>query len=165
MIDAIAFKFQTGTQWVHLPKKYGNGRGVHNRLRIWAIDGTWERVFTTLMAQADTEDDLNGAVSADSTIVRAHQHAAGPAERDPVGEPDDHAIGWSRGGLTTKIQWGLRSGDFLPELVGEAAQEVQRLSELGPAVVPGVGGPGAPDPTRESIGEIDGIAGTEQVEG
>ncbi|MER6540750.1 transposase [Streptomyces sp900105755] len=44
MIDAIAFKFQTGTQWVHLPEKYGNWRGVYNRLRMWAVDGTWERV-------------------------------------------------------------------------------------------------------------------------
>ncbi|MCL7495050.1 MULTISPECIES: transposase [Streptomyces] len=39
MIDAIAFKFQTGTQWVHLPEKYGNWRGVYGRLRVWAIDG------------------------------------------------------------------------------------------------------------------------------
>ncbi|MGO4421435.1 transposase, partial [Streptomyces sp. MCAF7] len=30
VIDAIAFKFQTGTQWVHLPEKYGNWRGVYN---------------------------------------------------------------------------------------------------------------------------------------
>jgi transposase len=44
VIDAIAFKFQTGTQWVHLPEKYGNWRGVYNRLRMWAFDGTWERV-------------------------------------------------------------------------------------------------------------------------
>ncbi|MFE1176791.1 transposase [Streptomyces sp. NPDC058773] len=36
VIDAIAFKFQTGTQWVHLPEKYGNWRGVYNRLRRWA---------------------------------------------------------------------------------------------------------------------------------
>ncbi|WP_373297032.1 transposase [Streptomyces brasiliensis] len=44
VIDAIAFKFRTGTQWVHLPEKYGNCRGVYNRLRMWAVDGTWERV-------------------------------------------------------------------------------------------------------------------------
>ncbi|MFE9476832.1 transposase [Streptomyces griseofuscus] len=31
VVDAIAFKFQTGTQWVHLPEKYGNWRGVYNR--------------------------------------------------------------------------------------------------------------------------------------
>lgn len=28
VIDVIAFKFRTGTQWVHLPEKYGNWRGV-----------------------------------------------------------------------------------------------------------------------------------------
>ncbi|GAA3777478.1 IS5 family transposase [Streptomyces coacervatus] len=43
MIDAIAFKFQTGTQWVHLPEKYGNWRGVYNRLRMWAVNGSWAR--------------------------------------------------------------------------------------------------------------------------
>ncbi len=83
MIDAIAFKFQTGTQWVHLPEKYGNWRGVYNRLRMWAVDGTWERVFTALMAQADADEDLDRAVSVDSTIVRAHQHAAGARKRGP----------------------------------------------------------------------------------
>lgn len=31
VIDAIAFKFQSGTQWVHLPERYGNWRGVYNR--------------------------------------------------------------------------------------------------------------------------------------
>ncbi|MFI1675143.1 IS5 family transposase [Streptomyces sp. NPDC020598] len=104
VIDAIAHKFQTGTQWVHLPEKYGNWRGVYNRLRMWAIDGTWERVFTALVAQADADEDLNWAVSVDSTIVRAHQHAAGARKKGaPADEPGDHAIGRSRGGLTTKI--------------------------------------------------------------
>ncbi|MFB9739478.1 IS5 family transposase [Streptomyces thermocoprophilus] len=104
VIDAIAYKFQTGTQWVHLPEKYGNWRGVYNRLRMWAVDGTWERVFTTLVAQADADEDLNWAVSVDSTIVRAHQHAAGARKRGPRPESrPNHAIGRSRGGLTTKI--------------------------------------------------------------
>ncbi|WP_436849557.1 IS5 family transposase [Streptomyces avermitilis] len=103
VIDAIAFKFQTGTQWVHLPEKYGNWRGVYNRLRMWAIDGTWERVFSALVAQADADEDLKWAVSVDSTIVRAHQHAAGARKKGPRPASRDHAIGRSRGGLTTKI--------------------------------------------------------------
>ncbi|MET9127130.1 transposase [Streptomyces sp. NPDC004528] len=74
--QTIAWKFQTGSQWDHLPEKYGNWRAVYNRLRIWAIDGTWERVLTVLVAQADADEDLNWTVSVDSTIVRAHQHAA-----------------------------------------------------------------------------------------
>ncbi|WP_238783174.1 IS5 family transposase [Streptomyces monomycini] len=81
VIDAIAVKFQTGTQWVHLPEKYGNWRGVCNRLRMWAVDGTWERVFTALMAQADADEGLTWAVSVDSTVVRAPRHAVGPAKR------------------------------------------------------------------------------------
>jgi transposase len=83
VIDAIAFKFRTGTQWVHLPEKYGNWRGVYNRLRMWAVDGTWERVLTALMAQADADSELDWAVSVDSTIVRAHRHAAGARKEGP----------------------------------------------------------------------------------
>ncbi|MEH0421427.1 transposase [Streptomyces sp. B21-083] len=49
VINAIAFKFQTGTQWVHLPEKFGNWRGVYDRLRVWARDSTWQQVFTTLI--------------------------------------------------------------------------------------------------------------------
>jgi hypothetical protein len=45
--------------------------------------GTWERVFTALMARADADDDLNWAVSVDSAIVRAHQHAAAARKKGP----------------------------------------------------------------------------------
>lgn len=48
---------------------------------MWAIDGTWERVFTALLAQAYAEEDLNWIVAVDSTIVRAHQHAAGARQK------------------------------------------------------------------------------------
>ncbi|MFF8513262.1 IS5 family transposase [Streptomyces sp. NPDC015492] len=104
VIDAIAFKYRTGTPWVDLPEHFGSWKGAHNRLRKWAADGTWERVFTTLLAQADTEGDLDWIVAVDSTIVRAHQHAAGGRSKGaPADEPEHHALGRSRGGLTTKI--------------------------------------------------------------
>ncbi|MFC4516736.1 transposase [Streptomyces ehimensis] len=85
VIDAIAWQFRTGSRRVHLPQKYGSWKGVCNRLRNWAIDGTWERVFTTLLAQADAEEDLDWVVAVDSTIVRAHQHAAGARKRPAKG--------------------------------------------------------------------------------
>ncbi|MGP4115456.1 IS5 family transposase [Streptomyces sp. 4N509B] len=103
VIDAIAFTFRTGTQWVHLPEKYGTWRGAYNRLRMWALDGTWERVFTALVARADADEDLQWAVAVDSTIVRAHQHAAGARTKGPGPRAADHAIGRSHGGPTTKI--------------------------------------------------------------
>ncbi|MGW6737569.1 hypothetical protein [Streptomyces sp. NPDC055013] len=48
-----------------------------NWLRMWAVDGTRERVYTALMVHTDAAEDLNWVVSVDSTSVRAHQHAAG----------------------------------------------------------------------------------------
>ena len=81
VIDAIAFKYRTGTPWMDLPEHFGSWKGAHNRLRKWAADGTWEKVFTALLAQADAEGDLDWVVSVDSTIVRAHQHAAGARQK------------------------------------------------------------------------------------
>ena len=81
VIDAIAWKYRTGSPWKELPERYGSWKGVHNRLRQWAIDGTWHRVFIALMAQADARGELDWIVSVDSTIVRAHQHAAGARKK------------------------------------------------------------------------------------
>ncbi len=83
MIDAIAFKYRTGTPWLDLPEHFGSWKGAHNRLRKWADDGTWEKVFTALLAQADAEGDLDWVVAVDSTIVRANQHAAGARQKGP----------------------------------------------------------------------------------
>ncbi|MFF7451577.1 MULTISPECIES: transposase [unclassified Streptomyces] len=44
VIEAVVFKYRTGTPWVDLPEGFGSWKGAHNRLRMWAADGTWERV-------------------------------------------------------------------------------------------------------------------------
>ncbi len=76
VIDAIASKFKTGAQWVHLPAEYGSWQGAYTRLQNWAIDDTWEKLFTASLAQADAEGGSDWTVAVDSSIVRAHQHAA-----------------------------------------------------------------------------------------
>ncbi|WP_371792951.1 hypothetical protein OG285_31965 [Streptomyces sp. NBC_01471] len=43
-----------------------------------------EKVFTALLAQADIEGDVASIGAVDSTVVRAHQHAA---EARPKGIP------------------------------------------------------------------------------
>ncbi|MFF7656911.1 transposase [Streptomyces sp. NPDC007983] len=49
VIDAIAFKFQTGKQWVHLPERYGN-RCI-NRLRQWrSIATRYDKTATIYLA-------------------------------------------------------------------------------------------------------------------
>jgi transposase len=110
VIDATAFEHRTGTPWMDSPERFGSWKGAHNRLRMWAIDGTWEKVFTALLAQADAEGELEWVIAVDSTIVRAHQHAAEARKKGaPTGEPHDHALGRSSGGLTTKIHFAADS--------------------------------------------------------
>ncbi|GAA3386249.1 hypothetical protein GCM10017750_68240 [Streptomyces racemochromogenes] len=54
-----------------------------------SADGTWERVFASLLAQADAEKDLDRVVAVDFTLVRAHKHAAGARQKGlrPVSRP------------------------------------------------------------------------------
>ncbi|MGW6876921.1 IS5 family transposase [Streptomyces xanthophaeus] len=104
VINAIAWKYRTGSPWEALQSELGSWKGAYNRLWKWAIDGTGERVFTALLAQADAEKNLNWAVAVDTTIIRAHQHPAGARSKGAhVRDPADHAPGRSRGRLTTKV--------------------------------------------------------------
>lgn len=70
-------------------------------------------------------------VSVDSTITRAHRHAAGArrdadAQCEPPGgletEPTDHALGRSRGGRTTKTHLACEQGRKLLSIVVTAGQ-------------------------------------------
>lgn len=58
-------------------------KGAYTRLRNWAMDGTWQRVFTALPTRADADEDLDWVVTVDSATVRAHQHAAGARKKGP----------------------------------------------------------------------------------
>ncbi|MFC6503016.1 IS5 family transposase [Streptomyces rochei] len=104
-LEAIAWKYRTNSPWRDLPVELGSFQTAHKRLIRWAVDGTWEKIFAAVLAAADAVDDIRWTVSVDSTVVRAHQHAAGALKRGPQadGEPADHALGRSRGGLSTKI--------------------------------------------------------------
>jgi len=72
VLEGIVFKFRTGVPWRDLPERFGPWQTVHGRFARWAADGTFDRLLNA--AQASSEVDW--LVSLDSTIVRAHQHAA-----------------------------------------------------------------------------------------
>ena len=51
---------------------------VSSRFYRWRRQGIWDRVFADLQAQAEQDGDLDWTLHfVDSTVVRAHQHAAG----------------------------------------------------------------------------------------
>lgn len=80
-LEAIAWKYRTCSPWRDLPHELGAFQTAHKRLMRWAVDGTWQRIFAAVLAQADASDEVGWAVSVDSTVCRAHQHAAGARKR------------------------------------------------------------------------------------
>jgi transposase len=108
LIDGIRFRTRTGCPWRDVPERYGTWQSVYGLFRRWQLAGTWVAILTGLQAMS-AEAGLIAWVSVDSTINRAHQRAAGARRHpegqrtQPVGEPADHALGRSRGGLSTKV--------------------------------------------------------------
>jgi transposase len=77
VLNGIVWKFRTGTAWRDVPERYGSWATLHTRFRRWAKDGTFDRMLQAAQAKADAAGDIDWLVSVDSSIVRAHQHAAG----------------------------------------------------------------------------------------
>ena len=83
-----------------------------------------------LAGRADAAGLITWHVSVDSTVARAHQHAAGArggrsaegAARRRAAEPADHGLGRSRGGLTTKVHLACEQGQKPLSLVITAGQ-------------------------------------------
>lgn len=82
MVNAVLWRTRTGSPWRDLPAAYGRWKTVYNRHRRWSADGTWGRVLRELQRGCDTGQE-RWVVAIDSTVVRAHQHAAGARHRPP----------------------------------------------------------------------------------
>lgn len=152
LIDGIRWRIRTGAPWRDVPDCYGHWRTVYGLYRRWQRDGTWARILTALQQQADAHGLITWDVSVDSTITRAHQHAAGARpdghrQKEPPGgisgvEPDDHALGRSRGGLTTKLHLACEQGRKMLALVltgGQHGDSPQLITVLERIRVPRTG--------------------------
>lgn len=125
VVEGIVFRYRTGVAWRDLPGRFGPWQTVWKRHHRFATDGTWDKLLRVIQAEADAAGRVDWNVSVDSSIVRAHQHSAtakrsaredrtvlvehtGAVSNDKNprccrDEPGDHALGRSRGGLSTKI--------------------------------------------------------------
>ena len=71
-VEAVLWIVRTGSPWRDLPSVFGNWNSVFIRFSRWSRAGIWQRIFAALSDDPDFE-----YLILDSTIVRAHQHAAG----------------------------------------------------------------------------------------
>jgi len=84
VINGILWKLRTGAPWRDLPERYGPWKTCHERLRRWTTDGTWQRILDHAVVFDDGQP-VEWVVAVDSTVVRAHQHAAGARLKGAVG--------------------------------------------------------------------------------
>ncbi|MFE7778708.1 IS5 family transposase [Streptomyces sp. NPDC057445] len=128
VIDGILHRVRIGVQWRDLPERFGPWKTVYKRHRLWSADGTWEHLLQQVQAAAEAAGEIDWNISVDSTIVRAHQHAAGARRTRPRrhrgpnrqntrtksavaesprpaggGGAGGEGLGRSRGGFTTKL--------------------------------------------------------------
>ncbi len=138
-----------------MPVEYGPWGRVYDLFRRWQRNGTWHRVLTRLQSLADARGAIVWDLSVDSTVCRAHQHAAGARkqgdlQKEPPGglfaEPGDHGLGRSRGGFTTKVHLAVEQGQKPMSIVvtaGQRGDSPQFQVVLGRIRVPRPG-PGRP---------------------
>src|SRR6266511_2218696 len=72
-MNGILWVLRTGAPWRDLPERYGKWNSAFVRFTRWSKLGVWDAVFETLAALGPPADEEHAI---DSTIVRAHQHAA-----------------------------------------------------------------------------------------
>jgi len=84
-VEAVLWIARTGSPWRDLLSEFGSWNSIYQRFARWSRRGVWHQIFAKLAQHADFEE-----VFIDSTIVHAHQHAAGAAKKTvikPSGDP------------------------------------------------------------------------------
>jgi transposase len=75
-VEAVLYRYRAGVAWRDLPERFGDWKNVHRRHSRWAQSGVWEKLFRHLSQDSDNEYAM-----IDSSIVRAHQYAAGAKKK------------------------------------------------------------------------------------
>lgn len=75
-VEAVLWIARTGSPWRDLLVEFGNWNSIYVRSARWSDKNVWQSIFAILREDADVEE-----VSIDSTVIRAHQHAAGAAKK------------------------------------------------------------------------------------
>jgi transposase len=86
-VEAVLWRYRSGSAWRDLPERFGDFRKVHTRFTRWSRTSVWQRLFERLAVEADNEYAM-----IDATIVRAHQHSAG-AKKGAAAKPSGAAVG------------------------------------------------------------------------
>lgn len=103
IVHGILWVIKTGVPWRDLPERFGKWTTVYNRFHRWVKEGFWDKLLLEIQKLKDREGEIDrGQWNVDGTSVRAHVSAAGSRSQAPE-EPENHGLGYSRGGYTSKL--------------------------------------------------------------
>ncbi len=85
LIDGIRWRVRAGAPWWDNPPAYGHWRTVLRAVPPLAAGRHLGQDLGRAAGPADAAGLITWDVSVDSTIARAHQHAAGARKRGPAG--------------------------------------------------------------------------------
>lgn len=101
-VNAILWIAKTGAPWRDLPERFGPWGSAWKRFDRWAKKGVWGRVFEALQ-----DPDLEWMIL-DSTVVRAHQHAAGKKGGEPTRPSAAPGAGSAPRSTSSSMPWATR---------------------------------------------------------
>ena len=82
VLEAVLYRTRVGCPWRDLPKEYGYWHTIYTRWNRWVEGGVMQRAMVQLhTAQLATQEIDPVLAMIDSTVVRAHQHAAGAQKK------------------------------------------------------------------------------------
>ncbi len=101
VLEGICWRYRTGSPWRDVPEQFGPWKTVWKRHFRWSTDGTYQQMMQAVQAAGLLDEaacgDVERLLAVDSTIVRAHQHAAGARHdsvtRQVVAQPAGHTGG------------------------------------------------------------------------
>jgi putative transposase len=83
-VEAVLYLARTGVPWRDLPDRFGKWDAVYQRFRRWLDRGVWRGLLAAVPGKALTRIRV---LFADSTVIRAHQHAAGAPKKGAARRP------------------------------------------------------------------------------
>ena len=80
--EAVLHRARVGCSWRDLPSAYGDDHTIYVRWRRWVKAGVPQRALVASYLEAAQRGELDLSLAMlDSTVVRAHQHAAGARKK------------------------------------------------------------------------------------
>jgi transposase len=113
VLDGIFWIARTGAPWRDLPHEFGNWNSVYRQFLRWSRSGLWDVLLEALVETGAVPDTLQ---MIDSTVIRAHHHAAG-----------------GRGGFIEMLL-AVRAVASRPSSISAPTQKVCRSEPRSPAV-------------------------------